>query len=83
MKEDYTCWKLHEEGSSNPLGCGVRLILKGPEEHHVQLEYTLYFKFKLSNNEAKKEALIMGLKLAKEVGVKRLKVFSDSQLVVN
>ena len=58
-------------------------MLKGPKEHHVQLEYALRFKFKASNNEVEYEALIIGLKLAKEVRVKRLKVFSDSQLVVN
>ena len=82
-KEDATCWELHVDSSSNPLGYGMGLILKGPEEHHDQLEYALRFKFKASNNETEYEALIIRLKLVKEVGVKRLKVFCDSQLVVN
>ena len=42
----------------------------------------LRFNFKASNNEVKYEALIAGLKLAKEVKVESLDIFSDSQLVV-
>ena len=36
----------------------------------------------MTNNEAKYEALIIGLKLAKELGTPALQVFSDSQLVM-
>ena len=82
-EEDTIRWELHVDGSSNPLGCGVGLILKGLEEHHVQLEYALRFKFQASNNEVEYKALISGIKLAKEVGTKKLKVFSDFQSVVN
>ena len=42
----------------------------------------LRFEFKASNNEAKYEALIAVLKLAKEMKVESLKIFNDSQLVV-
>ncbi|XP_038973024.1 uncharacterized protein Mb2253c-like [Phoenix dactylifera] len=41
------------------------------------------FEFPASNNAAEYEALIAGLKLAKELGVRNLRAFSDSQLVVN
>ena len=54
------------------------MILEGPKEHHVQLEYALRFKFKASNNEVEYEALITRLKLAMEVGARRLKVFNNS-----
>ena len=43
---------------------------------------TIRFKFKASNNEAEYEALIAGLKLAKEMKVESLEIFSDSQLIV-
>ncbi|KAM1958915.1 hypothetical protein ACFX15_004248 [Malus domestica] len=49
----------------------------------VAMEYALRFKFKASNNEAEYEALLTGLRLAKHLGVKRIDIFSDSQLVVN
>ena len=35
------------------------------------------------NNEAKYEALIAGLRLAKEMGLEQVKIYSNSQLVVN
>ena len=43
---------------------------------------TLRFGFKASNNEAEYEALIAGLKLAKEIKVESLEIFNDSQLIV-
>ena len=42
----------------------------------------LRFRFRASNNEAEYKALIAGLKLAKEMKVESLEIFSDSQLVV-
>ena len=42
----------------------------------------LRFRFKAFNNEVEYKALIAGLKLAKELKVKSLEIFCDSQLVV-
>ena len=42
----------------------------------------LRFGFKAFNNEAEYEALIAGLKLAKEMKVESLEIFRDSQLTV-
>ncbi|KAM2729200.1 hypothetical protein EV1_000619 [Malus domestica] len=47
------------------------------------MEYAFRFKFKASNYEAEYEALLASLRLAKHFGVKRIDIFSDSQLVVN
>ena len=46
------------------------------------IEYTLRFAFFASNNEAKYEALLIDLKLATELEVLELRVFSDSKLIV-
>ena len=46
------------------------------------MNYALRFGFKASNNEAEYKTLIAGLKLAKEMKVELLDIFSDSQLVV-
>ena len=43
---------------------------------------TLRFDFQAPNNEAEYEALIAGLKLAKEMRVESLEIYNDSQLVV-
>ena len=68
------------DGSSNEGGFGADLILVSPEGH--RLHCALKFDFKASNNEAEYEALIAGLKLAKEMRVESLNVYSNSQLVV-
>ena len=44
------------------------------------MHYALRFSFKASNNEAKYEALIAGLNLAKEMKAESLEIYSDSQL---
>ncbi|KAM1262100.1 hypothetical protein ACFX2G_027878 [Malus domestica] len=74
-------WNLYVDGSSNQQGCRAGLVLTTLDK--VAMEYALRFKFKASNNEAEYEALLAGLRLAKHLGVKRIDIFSDSQLVVN
>ncbi|KAM2695947.1 hypothetical protein EV1_040390 [Malus domestica] len=48
-------------------GCRAGLVLTTPDK--VAMEYALRFKFKASNNEAEYEALLVGLRLAKHLGV--------------
>ena len=57
------------------------MMLISPKKHKIH--YALHFRFQESNNEAEYEALLAGLRLAKELKVNHLKVHSDSQLVVN
>lgn len=45
------------------------------------MEYAFHFTFQTTNNIAEYEALIAGLKIAKHLDVKKLEVFTDSQLV--
>ncbi|KAK1646114.1 hypothetical protein QYE76_063919 [Lolium multiflorum] len=47
-----------------------------------RLDYVLQIHFAASNNVAEYEALIHGLKLAKEIGVRRILCFGDSDLVI-
>ncbi|XP_048424650.1 uncharacterized protein LOC125470149 [Pyrus x bretschneideri] len=74
-------WTLYIDGSSNQQGCGAGLVLTTPDK--VAMEYAFRFKFKVSNNEAKYEAFLAGLRLAKHLGIKQINIFSDSQMVVN
>ncbi|XP_073117080.1 uncharacterized protein [Elaeis guineensis] len=75
-----SAWVLHIDGASNAQGSGAGFLLTNSEG--VVTEHALRFDFKASNNQAEYEALVAGLKLALELGVGRLKVFSDSQLIV-
>ena len=68
------------DGSSNMSDAGVGLILVNPDG--IVVEYALRFKFPTINNGAEYEALIAGIKVAKELEVDRLQAYSDSQLVV-
>ncbi|XP_060972398.1 uncharacterized protein LOC133038310 [Cannabis sativa] len=74
-------WELHVDGSSNVRGSGLGLVLASPQGEKI--EQAIRCGFKATNNEAEYEAMIAGLGLAKEMGAKRINVFSDSQLVVN
>ncbi|GAB2285117.1 hypothetical protein Dimus_039694 [Dionaea muscipula] len=74
-------WTLYVDGSSAKTGGGAGLILTSPEGSVV--EYALRFDFPVTNNEAEYEALIAGIKLAKELGARSIQLYSDSQLIVN
>ncbi|GKV35996.1 hypothetical protein SLEP1_g44183 [Rubroshorea leprosula] len=74
-------WTLYVDGSSNNKGSGVGAVLTGPDG--FRSEHALKFNFQATNNVAEYEALLLGLRLAAELKVKRLQINSDSQLVVN
>ncbi|CAJ2652019.1 unnamed protein product [Trifolium pratense] len=74
-------WTLSVDGASNVRGSGAGVVLEGPDG--VIIEQSLRFAFKASNNQAEYEALIAGMKLAKDMEMKELKAMSDSQLVTN
>nr|KYP73704.1 hypothetical protein KK1_006352 [Cajanus cajan]KYP73711.1 hypothetical protein KK1_006359 [Cajanus cajan] len=70
---------MHVDGSSNNQGSGAGIILEGPTR--LTLEQSLRFAFKASNNQAEYEALLAGLRLAQEIGVRRLTCWTDSKVV--
>jgi len=74
-------WILYSDGSSSLQGSSLGILLQSPTREI--LEQSLRLQFKASNNEAEYEALLAGLRLAKGLGAKQIKAFSDSQLVVS
>ncbi|XP_027356898.1 uncharacterized protein LOC113866216 [Abrus precatorius] len=72
-------WNLHVDGSSNRLGSGAGVILEGPNAFAI--EQSIQFGFKASNNQAEYEALLVGLRLAKEMRVKCITGWSDSKIM--
>ncbi|KAL0360881.1 UNVERIFIED_CONTAM: Ribonuclease HI [Sesamum radiatum] len=73
-------WLLHVDGSSTVQGSGAGIVITSLEGE--ELEFAIKFGFKASNNEAEYEALVVGMKMAHEVGARHLLAYSDSQLVV-
>ncbi|GJZ41135.1 reverse transcriptase domain-containing protein [Tanacetum coccineum] len=74
-------WTLFTDGSSCVDGSGAGLILTNPEG--AEFTYALRFQFTASNNEAEYEALIAGLRIAAQMGVRNIQVSVDSKLVAN
>nr|KYP66357.1 Retrovirus-related Pol polyprotein from transposon 297 family [Cajanus cajan] len=78
--EEPQVWTLHVDESSNSKGGGAGIILEGPNQ--VTLEQSLKFSFKVTNNQAEYEALLTGLRLACDLGARRVSCNSDSKLMV-
>jgi len=57
-----------------------RIVLEGPND--ILIEKSLHFAFRTSNNQVKYKAILTGLSLAPEVGVKTLTCKTDSKLTV-
>ncbi|GJZ62478.1 reverse transcriptase domain-containing protein [Tanacetum coccineum] len=74
-------WILFTDGSSFTDSSGAGLILTNPEG--IEFTYALRFRFDVTNNEAKYEALIAGLRIAEQMGVKNLQANVDLRLVAN
>nr|GFB22178.1 reverse transcriptase domain-containing protein [Tanacetum cinerariifolium] len=74
-------WTLFTDGSSCVDGSGAGLILINPDG--VEFTYALRLQFAASNNEAEYEALIVGLRIATQMGVKNIQANVDSKLVAN
>jgi ribonuclease HI len=74
-------WTMYFDGSKRVQGTGAGVVLISPQGD--KLKYVLRMSFpQASNNEAEYEALLHGMKMAKACGATRLKIFGDSNLVV-
>jgi hypothetical protein len=75
------CWTLYFDESVMKTGTGVGLLFISPLGEHMR--YAVRLHFPMSNNMAEYEALLCGLRIAIETGIKRLDVRGDSQLVID
>ncbi|XP_022026370.1 uncharacterized protein LOC110927055 [Helianthus annuus] len=72
-------WLLYTDGASNEDGAGAGLRLVRPDKH--EFTYAIRLDFKSTNNEAKYEAFLAGLRLAIKMGVRHIKAHVDSMLL--
>ena len=72
---------MYFDGSLMKTGAGAGLLFISPLGVHMR--YVIRIHFAASNNIAEYEALVNGLKIAIELGVRRLDVRGDSQLVID
>jgi ribonuclease HI len=78
---DSTHRRMNFDGSKMLGGLGAGVVLTSPKGD--KLQYVLQMDFRASNNIVEYEALVHGLKLAKEIGIRRILCFGDSDLVVH
>jgi ribonuclease HI len=74
-------WTMYFDGSLMKTGAGAGLLFISPLGKHVR--YVLRLHFPASNNVAEYGALVNGLRIAVELGVRRLDAHGDSQLVID
>jgi ribonuclease HI len=72
---------MYFDGSLMKTGAGAGLLFISPLGKHVR--YVLRLHFPASNNMAEYEALVNGLRITVELGVRRLDARGDSQLVID
>jgi ribonuclease HI len=74
-------WTMFFDGSLMKTGAGAGLLFISPLGKH--LRYVLRLHFPVSNNVAEYEALVNGLRIAIELGVRCLDARGDSQLFID
>jgi ribonuclease HI len=72
---------MYFDGSLNLEGTDASVLFVSPQGDH--LKYVLQIHYKASNNSAKYEALIHGLRIAVSLGIKRLIAYGDSKVVID
>jgi ribonuclease HI len=75
-----TPWTLYFDGSVCNGGLGIGIVLVSPS--NAYFDFASRLETYCTNNQAKYEALLFGLELLSCMGVKHVKAFGDSRLVV-
>src|SRR5438876_1475021 len=81
IMEKLEYWTMYFDGSRMIEGAGAGIVLISPTGE--KLKYVLQIYFPTSNNAAEYEALLHGPRIAISLGIRRLSVHGDSELVVN
>src|SRR5436189_1116187 len=79
--EKHEYWTMTSDGSLMTEGAGAVLLHISPTGE--RLKYVLQIHFPTSNNAAEYEALLHGLRITISLGIRRLAVRGDSELIVN
>ncbi|XP_075524489.1 uncharacterized protein LOC142556876 [Primulina tabacum] len=72
-------WRVFVDGASSLAGCGVGVVIISPLGEKIKL--ALRINTRVTNNEAEYEAVLAGIRAAREIGAARIILYSDSQLI--
>jgi ribonuclease HI len=85
LYEDYppinSVWNFFFDGASSREGAGAGVVFVFLALETISLSYNL--EFEATNNVVEYESLTLGLRAAKDMGIKEMSVFGDAKLVVN
>jgi hypothetical protein len=73
-------WKMFFNGASSKDVVGARVVFVSPAQEAISLSYKL--EFEATNNVVEYEALVLGLRVAKDMGIKEISMFGDVELIV-
>jgi ribonuclease HI len=67
-------------GASSSEGVGARVVFISPSQEIISLSYKL--QFETTNNVAEYEALVLGMRAAKKMGIREMAMFGDAELII-
>ena len=73
-------WTIHFDESSAQISGGSGVVLISPSKENIHLSYKL--DFKTTNNVAEYEALLLGVKAAKDMGIMCMNIFGEADLII-
>jgi hypothetical protein len=74
-------WKTFFDGASSRKGASAILAFVSPCQENLSLSYKL--EFEATNNMEEYEALVLGLRATKDMGIEEIVVFGDAELIVH
>ena len=74
-------WRMSFDGAFSKSGKRARIVLTSPSNQKFNFAYRL--EFDASNNMVEYRALLLGLEIAKDMGIKVLSIKGDSYLIVS
>jgi ribonuclease HI len=74
-------WKIFFDGASSRESDGVGVVFISPTQEIISLSFKL--EFETTNNVVEYEALVLGLRAAKDMRIEELTLFGDAELIVH
>jgi ribonuclease HI len=73
-------WRIQFDGAHSRAGKGVRIVIASPAGQSFNFAFRL--EFDATNNVVEYEALLLGLEIDKDMGIKILNIKGDSELII-
>jgi ribonuclease HI len=73
-------WKMFFDGASSREGVGAGVVFMSPAQETISISYKL--EFEATNNVVEYEALVLGLRAAKDMGIEKIYVFGYVELII-